>query len=384
MSSKEIKLDPKNYRVHNDRNKRIIRKSLEDCGAGRSVLIDKDNILIAGNGVYEQAKELGIPIRIIETDGKELVVVKRNDLKSDDEKRKLLALADNHASDTSMFDFYLVAQEFNESVLSDYEFEFPEPIFEKNVDENEDDIPETKESIINNGDLIEMNNHRLLCGDSCKKSDIDLLMNGKFTDLIFTDPPFDLEDNYSTTIIEKAKTNSHVFIMNSDKLLIQNINNNEKYFRKMFYVDFRQARLVSNNQPMTRVDPIAEFCKGKTMFNNLKDGFSTLIECSKIHNKNESQNFGFNQAKKVELPETFILHYSKPNQLVADFFGGAGSTLIACEKNNRICYVNEYNPKNCDIILRRWILYMIENNKLFEIKINGSKISEKTLKNISN
>lgn len=113
MSSKEIKLDPKNYRVHNDRNKRIIRKSLEDCGAGRSVLIDKDNILIAGNGVYEQAKELGIPIRIIETDGKELVVVKRNDLKSDDEKRKLLALADNHASDTSMFDFDMVLQDFS-------------------------------------------------------------------------------------------------------------------------------------------------------------------------------------------------------------------------------------------------------------------------------
>lgn len=113
MSSNEIKLDPKNYRVHNDRNKRVIRKSLEDCGAGRSVLMDNDNILIAGNGVYEQAHELGIPIRIIETDGKELVVVKRNDLKSDDEKRKLLALADNHASDTSMFDFDLVLQDFS-------------------------------------------------------------------------------------------------------------------------------------------------------------------------------------------------------------------------------------------------------------------------------
>lgn len=113
MNSKEINFDPNNYRVHNDRNKRIIRKSLEDCGAGRSVLMDNENILIAGNGVYEQAKELGIPIRIIETDGKELVVVKRNDLKSDDEKRKLLALADNHSSDTSMFDFDLVLHDFS-------------------------------------------------------------------------------------------------------------------------------------------------------------------------------------------------------------------------------------------------------------------------------
>ena len=118
----DIKLDPKNFRIHNDRNKNIIRKSLEDCGAGRSVLMDKENYLIAGNGVYEQAKELGIPVRVIETNGKELVVVKRTDLSLEDERRKLLALADNHASDTSEFDMDLVIENFSEEVLKDWEF----------------------------------------------------------------------------------------------------------------------------------------------------------------------------------------------------------------------------------------------------------------------
>ncbi len=118
----DIKLDPKNFRVHNDRNKSIIRKSLEDCGAGRSVLMDKENYLIAGNGVYEQAKALGIPVRVIETNGKELVVVKRTDLSLEDERRKLLALADNHASDTSEFDMDLVIENFSEEVLKDWEF----------------------------------------------------------------------------------------------------------------------------------------------------------------------------------------------------------------------------------------------------------------------
>lgn len=118
----EIKFDPKNFRIHNDRNKKVIRKSLEDCGAGRSVLMDKDNYLIAGNGVYEQAQELGIPVRIIETDGKELVVVKRKDLALGDNRRKLLALADNHASDTSEFDMDLVIENFSEDVLHDWEF----------------------------------------------------------------------------------------------------------------------------------------------------------------------------------------------------------------------------------------------------------------------
>jgi len=118
----EIKYDPKNFRIHNDRNKGIIRKSLEECGAGRSVLIDKENYLVAGNGVYEQAKALGIPVRVIETNGKELVVVKRTDLTLDDDRRKLLALADNHASDTSEFDMDLVLENFSDDLLKEWEF----------------------------------------------------------------------------------------------------------------------------------------------------------------------------------------------------------------------------------------------------------------------
>lgn len=119
----ELKFDPNNYRLHNDKNKRIIRKSLEDCGAGRSVLVDKDNVLIAGNGVYEQAQELGLKVRVIESDGSELVVVKRTDLSSEDEKRKLLALADNHSSDTSVFDMDLVLEDFSDELLGEFEFD---------------------------------------------------------------------------------------------------------------------------------------------------------------------------------------------------------------------------------------------------------------------
>ncbi len=73
----ELKFDQRNYRIHNDKNKRVIRKSLEDCGAGRSVLVDKDNVLIAGNGVYELAFELGLKVRFVKLNGEELLVVKR-------------------------------------------------------------------------------------------------------------------------------------------------------------------------------------------------------------------------------------------------------------------------------------------------------------------
>ena len=296
-----------------------------------------------------------------------------------EEQRKEFIIKDNVSFGEWNFDE--LANNWEAEKLTEWGMDISTEWGKENIDENEDEIPETKEAFIKKGDLIEMNNHRLLCGDSCNDADINILMNGKQADMIFIDPPFDLEDNYSKITIAEAKKDSHVFIMNSDKLLIQNIKNNETYFRKMFYVDFKLARLVSNNRPMTRIDPIAEFCKGKTKFNNLKDAFSTLIECAQIH-INNNQNYGFKQAKKVELPETFILHYSNPNELVCDFFGGAGSTLIACEKNNRICYMNEFEPLHCDIILKRWILYMKEHNKLFEVKINGEKIDVNMLETI--
>lgn len=116
----KINFDKKNYRKHSDKNKRMIRKSLKDCGAGRSVLVDADGYLIAGNGVYEQAQQLKIPTRVVETDGTELVVVKRTDLRTEDAKRKELALADNATSDSVEWDMQNIAEDFDISVAEDW------------------------------------------------------------------------------------------------------------------------------------------------------------------------------------------------------------------------------------------------------------------------
>lgn len=121
----KIKLDPRNYRVHDDRNKQLINKSLTECGAGRSILVDRDNVIIADNGVYRQAEELGLKVRVIESDGEELIVVKRTDLTAADDRRKLLALADNHTSDTSQFDFSAIIEDFDVDVLGDWEIDIP-------------------------------------------------------------------------------------------------------------------------------------------------------------------------------------------------------------------------------------------------------------------
>lgn len=116
----EIKFDKKNYRKHSDDNKRMIRKSLDECGAGRSIVIDAEGEIIAGNGVYEQAKKKGMPVRVVETDGSELVVVKRTDLATDDEKRRLLAMADNAASDNVEWDMDALTADFDGCELGEW------------------------------------------------------------------------------------------------------------------------------------------------------------------------------------------------------------------------------------------------------------------------
>lgn len=116
----QITFDKKNYRKHSEQNKKRIRKSLTECGAGRSVLVDKDGCLIAGNGVFEQAEKMGIKTRVVETDGTELVVVKRTDIGTDDPKRKTLALADNATSDGVEWDLPNIVADFDVSVAEDW------------------------------------------------------------------------------------------------------------------------------------------------------------------------------------------------------------------------------------------------------------------------
>mgnify|MGYP001804978520 CR=1 FL=1 len=82
-----IKLDSKNYRKHTKANKDLIKKSLQDLGAGRSIVVDDENCVIAGNGVFEQAQKLKLPIKMVESSGEKLVVIIRTDLQTNDENR---------------------------------------------------------------------------------------------------------------------------------------------------------------------------------------------------------------------------------------------------------------------------------------------------------
>jgi len=321
----------------------------------RKIVIDENNSILGGNKRYFALKMLGykdIPDEWID---------KRTDL-TEDEKREFIV------KDNANW-----GSEWDDEILQEWDVDREEwgidfPNFDEKKKEVEEDNYEESENVetdIQYGDMFQIGNHYFLCGDATKKEDCEKLLQGNKADMIFTDPPYDLEDHYSKNIFDSAKEDSHIFIMNSNRLLIDIVNSGISYFRRFFAVDFRQPHLVSNNVPMDRVDLIAEFCKGKTKFNNLHDGFSTLIECAKIHNDNDKINFGHKQAKKIELPSTFIQHYSNMNEIVVDFFGGSGSTMAACEQLNRVCFMMELEPKNCQIILDRMKkCYNLKANKL--------------------
>lgn len=198
--SEKIRYDKRNYRKHGKRNKELIRKSLSELGAGRSILIDAEDSLIAGNGVYEQAKKLGIPVRVVETDGTELVAVKRTDVHEDDEKRTLLAIADNTASDSSEMNTDLLLEDFDPDTLTDWGVNLEGVDLNKTTTgpeaEDDDYTPEDAqkaETRCKPGDVWSLGVHILMCGDSTKADQVQKLMGGAKADLWLTDPPYNVD-----------------------------------------------------------------------------------------------------------------------------------------------------------------------------------------------
>lgn len=98
----DLQPDDKNANRHTERGLGLLEKSLRKYGAGRSILVDRDGRVIAGNATLEAAAEMGLGVRVVETDGRELVVVQRNDLSLDDPKARELAVADNRVAQVDL------------------------------------------------------------------------------------------------------------------------------------------------------------------------------------------------------------------------------------------------------------------------------------------
>lgn len=379
MQIKDLKQDKRNYRKHNKQNLDLIKKSVSEVGLGRSVVIDNENEIVCGNGLVSTLDK-NTPIKVIETDGSELVVVKRTDLNTNDEKRKQLAIMDNSTSDSSEFDLDSLQADFDVEQLQDWglDVEF-ESLEEKEI--IEDEVPEEVETRAKLGDIWQLDNNRLMCGDSTSITDVEKLMNGEKADMVLSDPPYGmhLDTDFSgcvgslKSIGKKNNTKGNKYnavIGDNDDFTPELINTfwvNFNYVKEVFlfgadyYAELLPNKndgswLVWDKRKESQADAIgSEFeliwSKNKHKRRMLRfDWFGFLSS----KDPKEARNRVHPTQKPTSLLAEIIKQWGENANLIVDLFGGSGSTLIACEQLNRRCYIMELDPKYCDVILQRW------------------------------
>lgn len=368
--SETIKFDSKNYRKHDDRNLKLIKKSLKECGGGRSILLDAEGEIIAGNATYKNAKELGLPVKIIETDGKELIAVKRTDLKTEDKKRKKLALLDNSTSDKVSWDLDNLSADFDLKDLAEFGLEDLPQVVAEQGEVVEDEVPNAKEveTKVKRGDIWQLGEHRLMCADSTVITDVEKLMNGNKADMVFTDPPYGINvvsDNgkvgadfgvakkgkYSKVIaddtIETAKDAYSILKTLCDKLIIWGGN----YF--LDFLDPSDSWLIWDKRGESGIrntfaDGEIAYCSFHTPIRIYHQLWNGMIR------EGEHEKRVHPTQKPIKVLSEILKDFSKENDLIIDLFGGSGSTLIACEQLKRKCFMMELDPHYCDVIITRW------------------------------
>jgi len=360
-----LQSDHKNARRRTDRSSDLIKESLQRYGAARSIVIDEDNRILAGNGTIEGAKAAGIKnVRIIETDGNEIIAVKRTGLTED--QKVGLALADNRTADLSEWDQEMLHQLSEEHDLTPWfnQDDLDELLSVTELEPEEgntdpDDVPEPPEDPITKpGDLWILGNHRLLCGDSTNPQHVQRLMDGKKADMVFTDPPYGF--NYTKksdgssiandgTEFEQVISDALSFVQVDTAYICGDVKTAGAFLRATSCLGEPKNCIVwvkPIQHRMHRYEP----CHELIWF--WGDNGSPFYGANVFEAKREIQKF-HPTVKPIELIE-YCIDSHKDKRIVLDLFGGSGSTLIACERQYRHCRMMELDPAYVDVIVKRW------------------------------
>lgn len=386
-----------NSRTHSDEQVSQIAASIKEFGFLNPVIIDEDNGLIAGHGRVMAAKKLGID---------EIPFVVANGLT--EAQKKAYVIADNQLALNAGWDLEklklevenLIELDFDTDILG-FEQEFIDDLLAdcEPVEglTDEDEVPEVPEIPVTvKGDVWLLGDHRLMCGDSTSIDDVEKLMDGKKADMVFTDPPYNTGMTAQTQAgqggtlwkgnkkqNEKARL-SHMFNDSytdedwhkfmSDFCDSYNMNTKDDSFiyicldwrRSHELVPYLKDRWKFTNliiwdkmvhglgSDYKYTHEFIHVCKkGKPATANNKEGEKEYQDVWRIQRK-MGRDKDHATKKPIELCERAIRHGSKYKQIVLDLFGGSGSTLIAAEKNNRICNMMELDDKYCDVIINRW------------------------------
>ena len=379
-SVKDLKSDHKNARRRTDRSASLIAESLKRFGAARSIVIDEDGRILAGNGTVEGAKKAGIDkLRIIEAEGDELIAVRRAGL-TEDEKVGL-ALADNRSSDLSEWDNEMLRQLSEEHDLTPW-FEDGELLAEvlepEEGNTDPDDVPEPPtDPITKPGDLWILGNHRLLCGDSTDVLAVERLMDGKKADMVFTDPPYALFGNSTGAAVADDKM-IRPFFRDIGKAIFLSAKQGSHFYSCLDWKSWAAVMDSYAGAGLT-VKNMIVWDKGHgalgqayrsqhelIMFGVCANAGISITKTAAVSSEHQITDVNVWQCprepkqgmhaalKPQELIKRAVKNSSSKGELVLDLFGGSGSTLIACEDLARKCSMMEMEPIYCDVIVKRW------------------------------
>lgn len=355
-----IKPYKKNAKKHTETQIANVAESIRQFGWAQPIVVDKDYTIIIGHCRYSAAERLGL-----ET----VPVVVASDLTAE-QVRKLRNL-DNKLNE-SEWDFDLLKDDILDLDFSDFDIDWGIEDNDVITGIEEDEAPEVDKvnpSITQPGDIWQLGEHRLMCGDSTDALNINILMDGKKADMIFTDPPYGYE--YQSN--RRTKSKKFDVLKNDDKILdfmpaIKDVCKGFIFICTTWKVLDKWLPLFKQHYELTNM---IIWDKGSGGIGDLKHTFSTdyeIILCSnngaKITGKrvgsvwnvpkDNANDYVHATQKPVKLSAIAIENTTNKNGIVLDLFCGSGSTLIACEQLNRKCYCMEIDPKYCDVIVKRW------------------------------
>lgn len=376
----DIKPYENNAKIHTEEQIEQIKKSIKEFGMNDPIGIWKDNIIIEGHGRLMACKELGF---------NEVPVIRLDDLT--DDQRRAYTLIHNQTTMNTGFDLDILNEELQSIDLDMSDFGFDEIELDDIEEEQEiaeDEVPDVpEEPKAKLGDIYQLGNHRLMCGDSTSAADVGKLMNGQVADLLITDPPYNVDIGIED--IEEAKIRKR----RTDGLSIKNDKMDNDDFHKFlvnvfvnayssmkdgagFYVWYASKEVVNfstaieeagltvkqeliwnkNSLVMGRQDyqwkhePCLYGWKETGTHNWYSDRTQTTVIDWEKPNKSDLHP----TMKPIGLFDYQIKNSSKAGDNVLDLFGGSGTTIMACEQNNRSAFVMEYDPRYVDVIINRW------------------------------
>jgi len=292
------------------------------------------------------------------------------------------------------WDFDLLANEWDTEELEDWGLEgFPfEDVTELEAEEDDYTEPDNMQVDVVLGDLIEIGEHRLLCGDSTDSDQVAKLMNGEKADMVFTDPP------YGVSYQSNMRTKTEKFdVLENDNVFITEWINNLPLFSKGFVFVWTSWKVLKQwiefCEPIGELSNIIVWDKGGGGIGDLKKTFLTDFEVALVYHrgaeikgkrlgsvwsigKDGASTYLHPTQKPIELAAMAIENITYKNELTLDLFLGSGSTMVAAHQLKRKCYGMELDPKYCDVIVKR----MIKLDETLTVKRNGIDVTNELKK----